>query len=279
MPLLEWPFGVCACGALMHGAWCLVPGAWCLVLSKADSFMSYYDSVNLELLSMVEPTARRICEFGCGAGAFARSVRSKNPQVHYVGIELMPDQLEFAKKDLDVGLCRNLDRLEDWSTDAELHAAIPPESLDHVIFGDVLEHLYDPQRTLNQAAFRLAPGGSALVCIPNVQHWSVFAQLVAGTWPQTDAGLFDRTHIRWFALSDMIRLLQAAGLSVEKIQSRVFSPDDGLPFLEDLEPLARRLGVDPDLLIERGLPLQYVLVGRKMPIGATDGTKTVNPSR
>lgn len=63
----------------------------------------------------------------------------------------------------------------------------------------------------------------------------------------------------------MVQLLERAGLVVENVLSRVFSPEQGLPFLEDLEPLARSLGVDPDTLIERGLPLQYVLVGRKPP--------------
>lgn len=136
-------------------------------------------------------------------------------------------------------------------------------SYDHVIFGDVLEHLYDPQNAMNQAALRLTTGGSALVCIPNVQHWSVFAQLALGSWPQEDAGLFDRTHIRWFALSDMIQLLRRAGLIVESVQERIFPSDQGRSILEDLQHLAFNVGVDPDLLIQRGLPFQYVLVGRK----------------
>lgn len=225
--------------------------------------MAYYDNVNSTLVDVVEPASRRICEFGCGAGALARAIRKRIPMCHYVGVEFMADQLALAQDVLDVAVNRNLDHLEDWSLDSELAVALPLNSFDHVIFGDVLEHLYDPQRAINQAALRLAPGGSALVCIPNVQHWSVFVQLVTGSWPQVDAGLFDRTHIRWFTLQDMINLLQQAGLVVERIEKRIFSAEQGLPILEDLEPLARNLGVDPDVLIERGLPLQYVLVGRK----------------
>ena len=33
--------------------------------------------------------------------------------------------------------------------------------------------------------------------------------------------------------------------------------------MEDLEPLARNLGIDPDELIRRGQVLQFVLEGRK----------------
>lgn len=225
--------------------------------------MAYYDNVNSTILSLVHPLARRICEFGCGAGALARAVREKNPEVHYVGVELIAEALAASGDALDVAICRNLDHLTDWTTDIELTSALPIDFFDHVIFGDVLEHLYDPQNAIDQAALRLAPGGSALVCLPNVQHWSVIAQLVLGSWPQVDSGIFDRTHIRWFALTDMIRLVEAAGLIVEKVEERVFAPEQGLSILEDLEPLALSLNVDPDELIKRGLPLQYVLVGRK----------------
>jgi SAM-dependent methyltransferase len=225
--------------------------------------MAYYDNVNNTLLDLVEPSARRVCEFGCGAGALARAIRARVQGVHYTGIELMPDQLAQAKDVLDVGIHRNLDRLTTWSDDIELEAALPPESCDHIIFGDVLEHLYDPERVLAQAVTRLAPGGRALVCIPNVQHWSVFVQLIRGNWPMADSGLFDRTHIRWFTLDDMVSLLQVAGLSVESIHPRIFDHEKGLSVMEDLEALALNLGMDPDILIQRGLPLQYVLVGRK----------------
>jgi SAM-dependent methyltransferase len=225
--------------------------------------MSYYDNVNSTLIDLVDPHSKHICEFGCGAGAFARAIRERIPNVNYVGVELVADQLALAKDVLTVSINKNLDQLDDWTRDDELSVALPMNSFDHVIFGDVLEHLYDPQRALSQAALRLAPGGSALVCIPNVQHWSVFLQLVTGSWPQADSGIFDRTHIRWFTLTDMIRLVENAGLVVENVVERIFAPEQGLPFLEDLEPLALNLGVDPNELIRRGLPLQYVLVGRK----------------
>ena len=193
----------------------------------------------------------------------ARAVKEKLPTLHYVGVELMAEELAKAGTVLDIALHRNLDHLADWSSDSELASALPFDSFDHVIFGDVLEHLYDPGRALGEAALRLKPGGSALVCIPNVQHWTVFRNLVVGNWPRDEMGLFDKTHIRWFALNDMVALLQGAGLVVESITGRGGDDEAGLSVMEDLEPLARNLGVDPDELIRRGQVLQFVLVGRK----------------
>lgn len=225
--------------------------------------MAYYDNVNQTIFDLIPKTAKSICEFGCGAGALARAVRVDNPDVHYVGVEMAEEQIKLATNALNVGLIRNIDRLDDWDSDKELLSSLPLNSFDHVILGDVLEHLYDPQKAMNEAARRLMPGGTAIVCIPNVQHWSVFANLVLGSWPQQDSGLFDRTHIRWFTLENMVNLVEASGLTVESVHPRVFEEPQGLSVMEDLEALALNLGSSPDALIQRGMALQFVLVGRK----------------
>ena len=226
---------------------------------------NYYDNVNQTLLESVDPSARVICELGCGGGALARAIRNRIGQpLHYVGVELMADALERAKPVLDVAVQCNLDEASDWSQHSALSAALPEATFDHVICGDVLEHLYAPEDVVAQAAKRLKPGGSLLTCIPNVQHWSVVAQLLCGTWPRLDAGLFDRTHIRWFCLADMIQLLTGAGLQVERVIPRVFNPEEGMEILEYLEPLAQHLGVNPEIYYQQSLPLQYVLVAKRV---------------
>lgn len=237
---------------------------------------SYYDNANTTLLHLVEPGARRILEFGCGAGGLARAVRHKlGPDVYYVGVELMAEQLHKAAEVLDRGFARNLDHLEQWSQDDDILSAMPQGSFDHVIFGDVLEHLYAPDKVLRHAVTYLKPGGSVLACIPNVQHWGVMAQILRGHWPQQDAGIFDRTHIRWFAVADMVRLLQGAGLSVEKIIPRSFADHrtpQALEFVKALAPAARVLGVDPSGLSTSAFAMQYVLCGRLKPAPADQGS-------
>ncbi|MCZ2496925.1 methyltransferase domain-containing protein [Xylophilus sp. Kf1] len=225
--------------------------------------MSYYDNFNPTLLELVSPTALRICEVGCGSGGLARAVKSRNPEVFYAGVELMEEPLSRAAEILDCALLRNLDSISRWDDDIELATHLPKNSFDHVIFGDVLEHLYSPKISLEQAITRLKIGGSVLACIPNVQHWSVFAQLIKGTWPQQDSGIFDRTHIRWFTLADMLLLFEEVGLEVVTVVPRIFDQERGLDIMEYLEPLAAHLGVDEQMLVQRGLPLQYVIQARR----------------
>lgn len=224
---------------------------------------NYYGNVNPTLLEEVDPQARTICEFGCGAGAFAQAVKQRCQDVHYVGIELMPDQLVTARSVLDIGLIRNLDLLESWDEDFELSSVLPMDSFDHVIFGDVLEHLDDPLKALTQATSRLNEKGSVLICMPNVQHWSVIAQLIMGSWPQTESGLFDKTHRRWFTLVDSLNLMAKAGLTVTKVIPRIFSPELGAPLVAALESASQLLGVNHQQFAEMSMPLQYVLVGEK----------------
>ncbi len=223
----------------------------------------YYSTVNPDLLGLVQPAARRIGEFGCGAGALVRAVRQRCPGVFYVGVELMPVELAQARDALDVAVLRDLNAVKDWSADPELADALPLDSFDHIIFGDVLEHLYDPEAAVRQAAMRLVPGGSLLACIPNVQHWSVFVQLMLGSWPRRNRGLFDSTHIRWFTLSDMVLLMRGEGLSVARIIPRVTAHEKREAVIESLKPLADLIGVDHADFRQRSVPLQYVLEARK----------------
>lgn len=224
---------------------------------------SYYSNVNQTLLDVVDVNAKTILELGCGGGGLASAIKKKLGPIYYAGVEVFPDAMDHAKEILDVSLLRDLDRVTDWDADDQMRFALPHETFDHVICGDVLEHLRDPEKVLEQAVLRLKIGGSLLVCIPNVQHWSVFGQLVLGSWPRNDSGLFDKTHLRWFTLNNMLELLATVGLHVEVIIPRIFEEAKGRDFLEYLEPLADRLGVDFQEFQKLALPLQYVLVAKK----------------
>jgi 2-polyprenyl-3-methyl-5-hydroxy-6-metoxy-1,4-benzoquinol methylase len=224
----------------------------------------YFDNVNPTILQLVDSKMLKICEFGCGGGALAAAVRAKNPEpIYYVGLEIDDAAIQRAKPHLDLAVQCNLDLIPSWRDNEVISNSLPDNYFDCVIFGDVLEHLRDPENVLRQAVSKLRPGGAVITCIPNVQHWTVFANLVLGSWPQTDSGIFDRTHIRWFTLRDMVELLNKVELSIENSIGRIFDAENGIKIIEQLSGLAEVLGVEMDSVRERCLPLQYVLVGRK----------------
>jgi 2-polyprenyl-3-methyl-5-hydroxy-6-metoxy-1,4-benzoquinol methylase len=224
----------------------------------------YFDNVNPTILQFVQSDMLKICEFGCGGGALAAAIRKKNSDpIYYVGLELDDAAIVRAKPHLDLAIQCNLDFIPSWESNDIISQSLPNEYFDCIIFGDVLEHLREPENVLLQAVSKLKPGGAAIVCIPNVQHWTVFANLVSGSWPKMESGLFDRTHIRWFTYQDMVKLLEDAGLVIENAVGRVFDADNGKAVVAQLSGLTKLLNIDFSQFQERCLPLQYVLIGRK----------------
>src|SRR5262249_14572092 len=74
---------------------------------------------------------------------------------------------------------------------AQLEEHFSRGAYDAIVCADVLEHLRDPGRTLDQLAALLAPGGRLLISIPNIGYVGVVAGLLAGEFDYRPAGLLD----------------------------------------------------------------------------------------
>jgi len=83
---------------------------------------------------------------------------------------------------------------------------------DTIVYGDVLEHLVDPLRTVRALNRWLAPGGRVVISVPNVAHLLIRLSLLVGRFDYIDRGILDRTHLRFFTDRSLRRLLGAAGL-------------------------------------------------------------------
>lgn len=213
-----------------------------------------HDQHNPDLLKYMPLNARRIVEVGCSSGALAQAYKRLNPDAHYIGIEIDDGYAELAREHCDEVLALNIE-------DAD--ASLLGEQLggDCWVFGDVLEHLRDPWQVLAKIRSILPAGGSVVACIPNAQHWSIQARLSFGNFRYEDAGLFDRTHIRWFTRMTMLELFQGAGLTVDAGMARTFDEPQREQFLPAIRAMATAAGADGDMAVEDALPLQFVLRG------------------
>ena len=98
------------------------------------------------------------------------------------------------------------------------------EKFDVVMYGDVLEHLVDPEGTLVKTKDILAPGGRVVASIPNVAHASVRLALLSGEFKYRSDGLLDRTHLRLFTRESIHSLFEAAGYDIEEIRTSTTGP-------------------------------------------------------
>ncbi len=215
----------------------------------------YPDIANHDLLERIPLTARTVLDVGCGTGALGAAYRRRNPRARLLGIERSPDAAMIAAD--------RLDSVAAVDVQADPLPFDLPSRLDCITYGDVLEHLADPWPVLARQAEALSRDGTIVICVPNVEHWSFAARLLAGTWDYEETGLFDATHLRWFSLRSMRRGLERLGLALCDVAPRVFEPDRASAFGAALTPSLQRLGIDPKDYAARSAPLQYVWRARR----------------
>ncbi|HEX3832645.1 MAG TPA: class I SAM-dependent methyltransferase [Solirubrobacteraceae bacterium] len=209
-----------------------------------------YENPRPEVQELVPHGARRILDLGCSSGALGAALKARQGAA-VVGVELDPAYARDAGGRLDRVITADLETIDLGSQDLG--------TIDCVIAADVLEHLRDPWGLLRRAVAVLAPGGTAVVSLPNVRYWETLATLaLRGTWPRRDQGIFDRDHLRWFTLADARALLEQAGLSVTEVSPRYrLKPDDWRS-----EAPGRRFARTP---LSPFFVFQYVLAAVKTP--------------
>jgi SAM-dependent methyltransferase len=168
-----------------------------------------YETPRGEIAARVPPDTRRLLDLGCATGGLATLL----PGVEVVGVELDEEYAAAAEQS-----CARV-----IHADVEQLAHDGLEGLgrfDCVVAADVLEHLVDPWSALRAYAGLLEPGGTAVISLPNVGHWSTYAALIRGSWPRNPEGIHDATHLRWFTLRDARELVEQAGLAVATVDRR-----------------------------------------------------------
>jgi SAM-dependent methyltransferase len=207
---------------------------------------------NPELLREMPAQARCVIEVGCSVGALAREYKKLNPACRYIGIEAEPAFAALAR--------RHCDAVYVWDIEGVV-AARSRDALagDCWVFGDVLEHLRDPWSLLAAVRAALPTDGCIVACIPNAQHWSVQLRLNSGELRYEDAGLLDRTHLRWFTRKTIVELFEGSGFRIEHGCTRVMNHPARERVLAGVRALAAATGADPEQAVVDALATQYVV--------------------
>lgn len=176
----------------------------------ADKTRDYFAGARHDIVALL-PTDREssILEIGCGSGGTARAVRAAGKAGRYVGIELFAEAAEAARDCLDTLIVGDVERID-------LSAA--GTGFDALIMSEVVEHFSDPWATIARLAPLLRPGAAVFASSPNVAHWQVIRDLLRGRFDYADAGVMDRTHLRWFTPAGYRALFEGAGFTVDVVR-------------------------------------------------------------
>jgi predicted TPR repeat methyltransferase len=163
-----------------------------------------------EVTALIPPGARRILDIGSSVGMMGEALRRRGCEV--VGVEAVPVLAAEARGRLDRVIEADVERLVAEGFD-------PGGPFDCVVMADVLEHLRDPWSVVNWSAGYVAPGGSLVISVPNIRHLHLLWSLgIHRRWPYRDVGIFDRTHLRWFAYNNLDDLMAGTDFRIVELR-------------------------------------------------------------
>jgi 2-polyprenyl-3-methyl-5-hydroxy-6-metoxy-1,4-benzoquinol methylase len=168
----------------------------------------YFATARTEIAPHLPERVERLLDLGCGEGATTAFIRSLRPVTWAGGIEIVPDAGRTAETVCDRVWVGNIEALTP-------EVEIEPASLDLILCLDVLEHLADPWTVVRRLSPLLRSGGRLIVSVPNIRHWKfIWRLLTRADFHYKDAGLLDRTHLRFFVRDTAVELATAGGLAL-----------------------------------------------------------------
>ncbi len=172
----------------------------------------YHSNGRPDLVGMFRGQPRNAVDVGCATGENGLLIKQKFPNCSVWGVETNRAAAAVASGRLDRVL---VGKMEDFNLE---ELGLKKGELDAVLFADVLEHMYDPWRTMVSVREYLSDDGEVVISIPNIRNLTVLVSLVGGTWDYESQGLLDITHIRFFTKTTFERLISETGYIVEAVE-------------------------------------------------------------
>lgn len=179
--------------------------------SYRDTGSVYFAHTRRDVMRVIPPELNgSVLEIGCGRGHTLMALKQNGRARRTVGVELV----EMARTEAEVA---GVDRYVVGNIETET-LDLGDEPYDVVICADVLEHLRDPWQVVAALTARLRPGGMFVASVPNVREVRTMVNvLLRGDFAYADAGVLDRTHLRFFCKRNILDLVAAGGAVVETV--------------------------------------------------------------
>ena len=204
----------------------------------------YSTNVREEILKLMDIHKEKlsVLDVGCACGGNLMTIKLNNHTADTYGIE-------FNEKTAAVAACY----AEVSAIDVEKMNRVDWQNkFDYIICADVLEHLHNPWQALSNLSSFLKKDGKVLISLPNVGHISVINNLLHGIWNYEDAGILDKTHLRFFTRNTASDLIKSSGLKMLDIRAAIVQAntvngeadvyqklrDEGLLFVSEAEVFA-----------------------------------------
>ena len=159
---------------------------------KPFKYSSHYWILNL---LEQEPGPVKILDVGTASGYLGKILSGRGHSI--TGIENDVETAEKAKAYYDSFELADIETFE-----------FPYRNeFDYILFADVLEHLRDPEAVLRRCIPALKESGKIIISVPNVANILVRMSLLFGKFDYMERGILDRTHMRFFTLRSLMKMM------------------------------------------------------------------------
>ncbi len=176
------------------------------------------------------PPSTAVLDIACHHGDMLSMIQARLPQARLVGADISDQYVAQTK-------ARGFEAV---ACDVAAGMPFPDGSFDCVIFGEVIEHLVDPDAALTEIARVLRPGGRLVLTTPNLAAWYNRILLLFGVQPIfTETSLKvnlgrhlpllgqgnpTQGHLKVFTLPALREMLDANGFDVATVVGQTFLP-------------------------------------------------------
>ncbi len=163
-------------------------------------FIDYYGEVRDDIARFLPQGVAEVLDVGCGRG-MTGAFLERRLGCRVTGVELNAEVAADAAERLSRVIVGDVETLEF------------DQRFDAVVATELFEHLNYPETFLLKMQRLVRPGGRIVLSVPNVGHYSVVEDLLAGRWDYVPMGLLCYTHFRFFTRATLESWIERAGFS------------------------------------------------------------------
>lgn len=175
-------------------------------------FPDYYGETRADLLPYLPGVAEDVLEIGCGRGRTGKLIQDALG-CRVTGVERHPGIAAEAARRL-------------WRVIVGDVLTVPLDgTFDAIVASEIVEHLHDPDAFFARLRPLLKPRARIVLSIPNVGHYSIVEDLLAGRWDYVPAGLLCATHLRFFTRQTLTEWMSRLGFTCTVVPQTTELPE------------------------------------------------------
>lgn len=182
-------------------------------VGKSAKFEDYTRNLLLPNFFPITEKREKVADIAGGAGIVSQWLMKRGYDVSLV--EFSDEAIGEAKK-------RGVKHIYQNKIEGVGSLPFADDSFDIVFFGDIIEHLFDPESALEEIRRILKPSGRLIISCPNIAYWRFRTYyLIDGDFRRIDVAKqqpWEQEHIRFFNIAILKEFLGMLGLAFKRYE-------------------------------------------------------------